>query len=354
MNIARILGLGEPTEKEISLDLITLDERCQCRDRMVEHVIDDYARAIKDGDKLPPLEVVHDPAAGLYYCSDGWHRAMALRRAQIGKWPCIVYEGTIKDAVRLALRANTQHGLRRSQGEVKTAITKALTEFPEWSDNQIAKWVGAAHPYVGRVRTDMGAVAAKQERLVTRTKDGKTQTYTQKVREAKPKPAPVDPPVLSCHSDKIEPAPTVPASPVEKLAPAVKGTSDAERTDRMGWVGPHRVAGVFTQSRDEGLEVVKTIAHARKLLLDKGERNVIGLQALGINRVQVHAESLKTIGKAIQDALPHAVCPYCNGRGEGCTSCQHRGWLSKREWDLADADLKHERETAIARKKEQA
>lgn len=358
MKTAKILGLAEPTQQEISLDLITLDERCQCRDKIVQYVVDEYARAINDGDQLPPLEVVHDPAVGIYYCSDGWHRAMALRRAQIGKWPCVVYKGTIQDAVRLALRANAQHGLRRSPGEVKTAIGKALAEFPEWSDNQIAKWVGAHHSYVAQVRREIGAAAAKQERLVTRTKNGKTQTYTQRVREPKPTPAAAVPPVLSCGNRKIEPAPTAPASPPpaepDQLAPPVKATDEAERTDRMGWVGPHRVSGVFTSSRDEAMEIVKLISEARKKLVNGAERNIVGLRALSMDRVQLYAGDLTTVGKTLLDTLPHAVCPYCNGRGEGCRSCHQRGWLTKKEWDLTDADIKHERETAIARKKAQA
>lgn len=60
--------------------------------------------------------------------------------------------------------------------------------------------------------------------------------------------------------------------------------------------------------------------------------------------------------KGLEDAIPHAVCPYCQGQSAShCKVCKGRGMVSKRIYnDVADKDLIVVREKAIAQRKEKA
>ena len=103
-------------------------EGLQTRDGLAKAVVKDYAETLKAGKQLPPVTVIQDHVTGQLYLVDGYHRKDAAILAGLTMINAEVTEGTFTDAVRLAIKANADHGLRRTKADKKNAIKLALGE----------------------------------------------------------------------------------------------------------------------------------------------------------------------------------------------------------------------------------
>lgn len=156
----------------ISLDKIDISAGTQSREKIDERVVAEYADAMKDGAKFPPIKVMFD---GLkYYPYDGHHRFLAAKRVNAPCIDCDVTEGTARDAQFASLAANPEHGLQRTAADKRKIVMTMLLDFEwqEWSDRQIASHCRVSHPFVSAIRKEMGA--AKTHTKYKR--DGKTIT----------------------------------------------------------------------------------------------------------------------------------------------------------------------------------
>ena len=104
-------------------------EGIQTRDGLAKAVVKDYAEALKAGTKFPPVTVVQDNVTGQLYLVDGYHRKDAAILAGLEMIEAEVTEGSFTDAVRLAIKANAAHGLRRTKADKTNAIKLALGAF---------------------------------------------------------------------------------------------------------------------------------------------------------------------------------------------------------------------------------
>lgn len=363
-DLRRRLGIADPELMVVSLDDITLDTRCQARVTETKGLATTYANSMKRGDKLPPIELVCDRNKGVYYCVDGWSRYTAMRLLKMGQAECLVYHGTIDDAIRLAARANSEHGQRRSQEDTDKAVLMMAKQCPHWSISRLAKWVGCARKTVRRVFERNNIVQPEVKRIEV-VRDGKVfetslrargqnQGRAERSRQREERmrvydedagdPEPDNPP-----PPRIE---YVQAKPEPQWAP--KAVPESERTDLMGYVGPHRVAGVFTHDRKVVIDAAKKIADARNHMVELKTKNATGLTAVSQNQVDSKGHDLAAVGKWLLGQAPYAVCVYCNGRGETCRACGERGWLTRREWDVSDEPLRRQRELVIWKDKGEA
>src|SRR5206468_8814121 len=77
------------------------DERIQPREQLSRKTIDDYTTFYREADPsespLPPLEVFQ--VEGCYYVADGFHRLEAAKPAGYTHVECLVYQGTLRDAM---------------------------------------------------------------------------------------------------------------------------------------------------------------------------------------------------------------------------------------------------------------
>lgn len=141
------------TPARLALDYITLDNRLQSR-KLRPSVVQDYLKALRRGEELPPVLVVRD-ANGNYYLIDGFHRVAATReQVGIDDIAVTIIDGTFEDALWLSWGANRNHGFRRTQKDVRRAIHAALNH-PRWSlesDRAIAQHIGCDHKTVGAMR----------------------------------------------------------------------------------------------------------------------------------------------------------------------------------------------------------
>ena len=58
--------------KKLNLDAIRLDGETQARVALDSTQVAEYAEAMRDGDKFPPIVVFHDGSD--YWLADGFHR----------------------------------------------------------------------------------------------------------------------------------------------------------------------------------------------------------------------------------------------------------------------------------------
>lgn len=141
------------------VESIRIDGGTQPRAAINEAVVAEYAEALKDGAKFPPVDVFFDGTE--YWLAEGFHRYHGHRKAKIKDIAATVHNGTRRDAVMFSVGANASHGLRRTNEDKRRAVM-TLLEDAEWSnlsDRQIASACQVSHPFVANLRASLQAPA---------------------------------------------------------------------------------------------------------------------------------------------------------------------------------------------------
>jgi hypothetical protein len=141
----------------IPLAAITVDPAVQQRAAgTCRAVVDEYAEAMRDGVKFPPIDVFSNED-GTFHLADGFHRLDANLSAhpEVKEIECNVHLGNRDDALLFACGANAQHGLRRSRSDKLKAVVALIRSerWSEWSDREIARQCGVSHRFVASVRS---------------------------------------------------------------------------------------------------------------------------------------------------------------------------------------------------------
>jgi ParB-like chromosome segregation protein Spo0J len=166
----------------LELSKIRIDGGTQPREVIDESVIQEYADALLDGAKLPPVEVFYD---GIYYwLADGFHRYFAHKRAEYKEIDANVTPGTKRDAIFFSVGANATHGIKRTKADKIQAIRTVLDDFEyaEATDEEIGKLCNMGRITVNRLRKELGI----EKKSVQITRGSKT--YTKKITKPKAKP----------------------------------------------------------------------------------------------------------------------------------------------------------------------
>ncbi len=125
---------------EIDVGALVLDPTLQARVQVDDEVVRDYAQLLIDGVELPPIDVIAVDEGGrdpVFLVTDGFHRTLAHRSAQLRVARCRVRPGKRRDALLAALAANSAHGLHRTGKDKARAVRLAL------EDAQLCKLKGA-------------------------------------------------------------------------------------------------------------------------------------------------------------------------------------------------------------------
>ena len=139
------------TAELVPLALIRLDPGTQVRARIDEEVVGEYAQAMGKGAPFPEVTLVKETPYH-FAIADGWHRVLAAkklgRKHILARWT----PGDRQTTLRIALRANAAHGLRRTNADKRRAVELALKAFPRLSSRQIADLCAVSHFMVDAVR----------------------------------------------------------------------------------------------------------------------------------------------------------------------------------------------------------
>lgn len=136
--------------QRIALAEIQMDHGIQCRVGIDMETVSDYVERINAGERAPAIDLFG--ADGCYWIGDGWHRVMAAQQIKAVSIDAEIHEGGRQDALKHALRANTKHGLRRTNADKRRCVEIAITEFSTLSSRAIAELCGVDDDFVGRVR----------------------------------------------------------------------------------------------------------------------------------------------------------------------------------------------------------
>lgn len=172
MHEKQTTGNNEPVK--MSLGLIRTDGGTQARASLDQEAVTDYAEAYRQGGTLPPVIVYHDGQDSRL--ADGFHRVEAAKQAGFDDITADVRQGTRRDAALFACGANRKHGVRPTRADKRRAVERMLAdeEWSGWSDRRIAAHCGPTHPFVAKVRAEMGSASGN----VTRCAQRGGQTYT--------------------------------------------------------------------------------------------------------------------------------------------------------------------------------
>ena len=142
--------------RKVAVADIVADPDLQARAEVSQDAIDEYAEAVRGGAEFPPLRVV--VVAGQMLLIDGYHRHAAYVTTGL-EW-CrveLVPGSTRAEAAWLALGANRDHGIRRTQADKRRAVRIGLTRHPDKSHRAIAQHVGVSDKTVTSVWAEMDA-----------------------------------------------------------------------------------------------------------------------------------------------------------------------------------------------------
>ena len=145
----------------VSLDDLKLDTRLQIRESINSEKVTEYAEAMRDGEKFPPIEA--KSVDGELLITDGFHRWYSAREAGFQDFETKVTDGTFLDALFDAVGANWNHGIPRTYEGKRKAVLKLLAE-PEctsFSDLKIASLTRLSNHFVGKVRAEFEGRAKK-------------------------------------------------------------------------------------------------------------------------------------------------------------------------------------------------
>jgi hypothetical protein len=151
----------------VRLDAIAFDAGTQIREAIDQAVVADYAEAMTDGARFPPVVLFHD--GNQHYLADGFHRFMAAQRLQWRHIDALVNPGTKEDALWFALGANREHGMRMSGADKRHAIVLAYKAWSDKGTSEIAKQIGCSDRWVRMIRSEVTSELPEK----TPGKDGK-------------------------------------------------------------------------------------------------------------------------------------------------------------------------------------
>lgn len=181
--------------KTLKLEEIRIDGGTQTRAEINNEAVAEYAEAVLEGAKFPPVDVFFDGVS--IWLADGFHRYHAHKRAKVKDIQATFHTGSVQDALMFALSANTKNGLRRTNADKRKCVEIALENFADWSDRRISEVCGVSNHMVERARkkqvgqnpTSHGqAVEAEQQ---DRPPQPKTRVGSDGKRYPAPQPAPI-------------------------------------------------------------------------------------------------------------------------------------------------------------------
>jgi uncharacterized ParB-like nuclease family protein/FtsZ-binding cell division protein ZapB len=135
----------------IEIKKIRTDAGTQSRVEISEELVQEYYEVIEDEGDMPPIVVFFDGLT--YYLADGFHRIMAYQRATREYIEAQVKGGTLRDAIKYSLSANSKHGLRRTNADRRRSVTTALDDL-EWGElpaREIARMCDVSHTFVNKI-----------------------------------------------------------------------------------------------------------------------------------------------------------------------------------------------------------
>jgi hypothetical protein len=138
------------SKQHVPLAAIQFDSATQVRAQIDVGAVAEYAERMEANDQFPAPTLFQD--GEVYFIGDGWHRLLAAQKNGAVTFPCSVGQGGREAAIKHALGANSEHGLKRTTADKQNAVRLALKHFAEKSDRELAKLCRVDHKTVAAAR----------------------------------------------------------------------------------------------------------------------------------------------------------------------------------------------------------
>ena len=298
----------------------------QLREALSEDTVAEYAEAMRNGAKFPPVIVFFDQKTREYYLADGFHRVEAAQRAGLTGIEAEQRIGDYYAAEAYACGANSV--LPRSS-ETKKRCVMRLWEHREAhfgkkdpSDREIANLAKLPRSTVKTIISQLANSGQLQRPSTVTGKDGVTRTI----------PTRTAPPVRPTPSRTLPP--TRPLTPPKPVTPPMKrgyvigadGKQHAEgvQLDRFGVEIHERIVSAFTDTRlADWAKAVSAVKCAVQNARESGEAVAAGLQRCEIELGNAYHE--------LKAAVPFCVCRMC--QGQGCQACGNNGFQTEDQYN---------------------
>lgn len=141
---------------KVKLKDIRIDGGTQPRQFINQDVVSDYSERLLESVVFPPVDVFFDGAN--HWLADGFHRFFANKKAGFLDVEATVHQGTLREAILFSVKANSTHGLHRTNEDKRKAVKTLVEdiEWGEWSDSEIARHCDVSQPFVSRIRKMLG------------------------------------------------------------------------------------------------------------------------------------------------------------------------------------------------------
>ena len=161
---------------DVFIDQVQLkDEDTQQRaDGTDYEAAEEYAELLERGIELPPPVYMTEDET-VYWIVDGFARTQAAIDAGRKAITAYVMHGSKRDAMWESLKANSDHGVRRTKEDKRQAVNLALTdeEWGEYSDQIIAEGCAVSRQLVSKVRQELVEAGEIEDRDNVLGKDGR-------------------------------------------------------------------------------------------------------------------------------------------------------------------------------------
>ena len=146
MTNLHILEMRMSAEKHvISTSDIHYDFGLQMRNHMNQETVEQYADNISEILKENQIAIVsvENRLGESWYIVDGFHRYHAALAADVKEIDVLFMKGNYEDAVRYAMTANWQNGLRPSKDDAQRSLKILLDTAPDfgYDSKQVIKWL---------------------------------------------------------------------------------------------------------------------------------------------------------------------------------------------------------------------
>jgi len=304
--------------------------------------LDTLADSIKERGILAPIVVTSKR-----YIADGHRRQAAAIRLGLTRVPCFVSEReTVEEAIEDFLacqmterektpeqmaRLNEYH-LNRSTTEQES---DPVVSGPIGTKTSQPEKRGEGRPKKDVKKADIENQAAQASGLGSRTTARRAAKVVKAIDEAEQSGD------TQTAEELREALNTQSVHAATKKLEEIQQKDDTKPVDEAGKPIPDELLEVFAK-RDlfkAVLNAAKTVKAALNTLCE--EEN--DFATIRLNKTQA-GNDLKNFLQQVSHAIPHAVCPYCKGKGTakggGCQVCKGAGWLVKSAYTSVPEDLR--------------
>jgi ParB-like chromosome segregation protein Spo0J len=231
---------GQKTSKVLLSAITSSPEAQQRAGGISDELVDEYCDAMMRGaPRFPPLTVFYDGVD--YHIADGHHRFLSALKAfgPKNEIECVVYAGSLRDAIVCSCGANAVHGARRTNADKRRAIATLLNdaEWLAWSDSTIAMRCHVSDKTVAKYRAEL---ASLRKSAVSVNADSSTEQQCQphlRKSEDRPRTVKRGNSVYSQRTAKIgQHAPAPSAAPDSVVVPI--SASESPSVDEKPIAGP--------------------------------------------------------------------------------------------------------------------